>query len=180
VVRWRRALVPGTEASVRTDRRDLAPGTRVVVVFERDDGSAATVGTQALVLASRESGFGGTLIDVTGERLVACHSDGSETDVDPIDGASAEAERLLVRNAREELRRYMAARAEAGVGGDVNVDVPDDPVAASHRVASRLEVTWPELQEVLEAGDAAARLDREILVLRRETALLRAVLARSE
>ncbi len=178
VVPWVRVLVPGTTASLRPDREDLAPGDRVVVVYRHPGESAARIGALATVTAARTYGFGGTMLDVVGECLVARRSEGTETAVDPVDGAP-DAAPLLVRRARQELRRYMAARAEAGKGGDVHVDLPDDPVAASHRVASLLEVTWPELQDVLEAGDAAARLEREIRVLARETGLLRAVLART-
>jgi hypothetical protein len=179
VVRWRRALVPGVAASVRTSRSDLHPGTRVVMAHERDDGSTARVGTLALITASRDSSFGGRFLDVTGDRLVACADAAQETRVAAVDTTARELP-LLVRQVRDELRRYMAARAEAGVGGDVHVEVPEDPIVASHRVASHLEVTWPELQDVLEAGDAAARLEREVQLLRRETALLRAVLAHTE
>jgi len=164
---------------VRTTRSDLVPGARVVVLHEREDGSPAPVGTLALVTASRDSAFGGLVLDVTGERLVACQEAETDTTVAPVDRAGEDLS-ALVQTALGELRRYMAARAEAGVGGDVHVELPDDPVGASHRVASHLEVTWPELQDLLEAGDAAARLDREIHLLRRETALLRAVLARAE
>jgi hypothetical protein len=51
-------------------------------------------------------------------------------------------------------------------------------VAASHEVASHLRISWPEIQEILEAGDAAARLRLEARVLERETLLLRAILGR--
>jgi hypothetical protein len=163
--------VPGTVAYVPTDH-ELGPGDQVLVVFEHADGTLGSVGTSARIADAREPSFGGLVIDVVGEALV--HMLGSRRLVD----AQSRPAGGLVATTRTLLRRYMAARVEAGEPGDIAVDLPEDPVAASHRVASHLRISWPEIQEILEAGDAVDRLRFEDNVLERETLLLRAVMAR--
>jgi Lon protease-like protein len=54
-------------------------------------------------------------------------------------------------------------------------DLPgDDPVLMSYVVAAALRLDLPDKQELLTLTDAAARLRRELWLLRRETALARA------
>jgi len=118
------------------------------------------------------------VLEVVGESLVIVAPDGPTAEVHPVDTRSGEQASDLVEAVERGLRTYMAARAEAGEGGDVHVSIDRDPITASHQVASQLEISWPEVQEILEAGDAAERLEREIQVLRRETILLQAVLGR--
>ncbi|HEX9977626.1 MAG TPA: hypothetical protein VGB41_03260 [Acidimicrobiia bacterium] len=177
VVPYRRALVPGTRASVPSSRADLRPGDRVVIVLEHEDGTRAAVGTTAAVSGVHTPSFAGAMLDVVGEALVVLSQDGDRAEVHPVDHARPDAA-PLVAEVRSRLRSYMAARSEAGEGGDVHVDIGPDAVAASHEVASHLRISWPEIQEILEAGDAAARLRLEARVLERETVLLRAVLGR--
>ncbi|MQA83503.1 MAG: peptidase S16 [Streptosporangiales bacterium] len=52
-------------------------------------------------------------------------------------------------------------------------DPPEDPVRLSYLVAASLILDRREKQELLEAADAAARLRREVRLLRREISLLR-------
>jgi len=177
LLRFGRALIPGTRHAVGTDRDDLAVGSRVVVVLELPDGSIAGVGTSARIHGIGRRGDGAVL-DLVGEALVTVDPRDDGAEVHPVD-ADSPAAVDLVSTAEIALRSYMAARAEAGIGGDVHVALDPDPVIASHQVASRLEISWPEVQDIFEAGDAGERLEREIQVLRRETVLLHAVLGRS-
>lgn len=179
VVPYRRVLLPGTRASVPTSRADVHPGERVVVVLEHGDGTRGAVGTAAAVLGVHSPDFGGWMLDVVGEALVVLQSDGEATETLPVDDAPVEGD-PLVTEVRVRLRRYMAARSEAGEEGDITVDIGPDPVKASHEVASHLKISWPEIQSILEAGNATARLHLEAKVLDRETALLRAVLGRAD
>lgn len=153
---------------------------RVVVVHLRPDGSAAGVGTIAEVDGWSEGEHGHGYIRVTGLHLARVEMHEGAADARPLpeprlDHATEELARVSVA-----LRRYMAARAEAGEGGDVHVDLSPSPITAANQVASLLGVTWPEIQDVLEAGDAVDRLHRSAIILERETTLLRAVMGRSD
>ncbi|HSM02877.1 MAG TPA: hypothetical protein VK960_10635 [Acidimicrobiia bacterium] len=179
LLRFGRALIPGTRHAVRTQRDDLGVGARVVVVLQLPDGTIGDVGT-----ASRVHGVGrrgdDLVLDLVGESLVTVRPRDEDAMVSPVDGDPTAATGDVVSRAQVALRTYMAARAEAGLGGDVHITLDPNPVTASHQVASDLEISWPEVQEIFEAGNAGERLEREIQVLRRETALLQAVLGRSE
>ena len=170
-----RAVIPGTRHALVTEHEDLGVGERVVVVFDRGDGSIGRIGTAATIRAIDRRDLG-LVVDVVGESLVTVARDTWE--IAPLEPGPRPPQALLLE-AQAALRSYMAARAEAGMGGDVHVELAPDPVTASHQVASHLEISWPEVQDILEAGDAAERLRREIQVLRRETSLLRVVLGRS-
>lgn len=178
LVPFGRALIPGTRHAVRTDRDDLGVGSRVVVVLRLPDGSLGGVGT-----ASRVHGVGrrgeNMVLDLVGESLVTVDPMDDCATVNPVDSGAEDGVGDVVARAQSALRTYMAARAEAGLGGDVHAALDPNPVTASHQVASRLEISWPEVQDIFEAGDAGERLEREIQVLRRETVLLQAVLGRS-
>jgi Lon protease-like protein len=177
LLRFGRAVIPGTRHAVRTDRDDLGVGDRIVVVLEQEDGSIGSVGTAGRIREIRAR-QGRVVLEVVGESLVVVAPDGSRAEVRPVDCGIVQPASDLVEAVERALRTYMAARAEAGEGGDVHVSIDRDPITASHQVASQLEISWPEVQEILEAGDAAERLEREIQVLRRETILLQAVLGR--
>ncbi|OFW66710.1 MAG: hypothetical protein A2Z12_08865 [Actinobacteria bacterium RBG_16_68_21] len=177
VVPYRRVLVPGTRASVPARRDDVAAGDRIVVVLEQADGTRGAVGTTAEVRGVHAPDFGGWMLDVAGEALVVVLGAGDRAEVVPVDRPGDEAADL-VGEVRSRLRRYMAARSEAGQGGDIHIDIGPDPVKASHEVASHLRISWPEIQAIFEAGDATARLRLEAKVLDRETTLLRALLGR--
>ncbi|GAC1438164.1 MAG: LON peptidase substrate-binding domain-containing protein [Chloroflexota bacterium] len=56
------------------------------------------------------------------------------------------------------------------------LQLPDDPGMLSHTVAMLLHVPAAEAQALLEAPTAAARLEQEVDVLRRELAILRQML----
>lgn len=180
LVRFERVLLPGTRHSVRTGRSDLGVGERVVVVLEQPDGSLGRVGTTSRIQGIGREGPDRVVLELIGETLVCVDPEGDEAAVSPVDPARPDGSNDLVDQAQRALWHYMAARAEAGVGGDVHAALERDPVVASHQVASHLEITWPEVQDILEAGDATDRLGMEITVLERETALLRAFLGRSD
>ncbi|MBS1195902.1 MAG: ATP-dependent protease La substrate-binding domain [Actinobacteria bacterium] len=181
----RRALVPGTRAALPSDRADLRPGDRLVTVLERPEGvppALGSVGTLAGLESLRPLGPGISLLRLSGRSLVRL------VEVDeqagrwwakvaevPEPGGEAPG---MVEAAGRALRRFLAAQAEAGEDADCRVDLSRDPVAASHEVASYLRVSWPEVQDVLEAGSAAERLSRARAVLERETELLRRLLGR--
>jgi len=177
LIAFHRALIPGTRHHVVTDLDDLEIGATVVVVLERSDGSVAVVGTSATVEGVSRRDLG-VVVDLVGEALVTVTPGHRGARITAVDSAESPGEGL-VAEAESALRAYMAARAEAGIGGDVNLKLERDPVAASHQVASHLEISWPEVQDIFEAGDAGQRLEHEIKVLRRETLLLQAVLGRS-
>jgi hypothetical protein len=180
LLRFGRVLIPGTRHSVRTSRADLGVGERVVVVLEQPDGSLGRVGTASRIHGIGRESDDRVVLELVGETLVSVDPDGDEASVGVIDAEERPGSPELVDTVERALRRYMAAKAEAGIGGDVLVTIHRDPVPASHQVASHLEITWPEVQDILEAGDAVERIRREITVLERETALLRAVLGRSD
>ena len=180
-----RALVPGTRMSIRAGREDLQPGDRLVIVLRRPGATdAGAVGTVATLLGMDQGVAGGAVMLVDGDRLVRLvdpvGNAGSllagTSDIDGVTGSKPK----LIATAQTSLKRYMATSAEAGEGGDVHISLSTDPVVASHEVASRLRLTSPELQEILESGRAAERLQRSIAVMRRETALLVSLLGRKE
>jgi hypothetical protein len=151
----------------------------VVVVHRRPDGGTARVGTVAEVDGWASRGRSHGYARVTGLYLARVDMHDGTADARPIaeprlDEAAEELTRVTVA-----LRRYMAARAEAGEGGDVHVALSSSPITAANQVASLLRVTWPEIQDVLEAGDVVDRLHRSAIILEREATLLRAVMGRS-
>lgn len=179
LVRFGRVVLPGTRHSVPTERAGLAPGERVVVVLVQPGGALGRVGTASQIRGVGGEGEERIVLDLVGEALVSIDAAGDRVSVTRIDTPGGITGQELVPGVEKALRHYMSARAEAGHGGDVHVVISRDPVIASHQVASLLEISWPEVQDILEAGDAAERLERELTVLKRETALLRAVLGRS-
>jgi Lon protease-like protein len=69
--------------------------------------------------------------------------------------------------------RYVTTLLEvAGEEGIEQVDLPDDPVAASYLVAGALQVELPDKQQLLAIPSAAERLRAEAALLRRELALV--------
>lgn len=175
LVRSRRPLIPGTRIALRADVDGVSIGGDVVVVFV-DEGSLGSVGTLGRLDAIHQAASG-PVLDVNGRSLVRfdTEDEGGTVAIQPLDSdptAGGEA----IAEVQAMLRRYMAVRAEAGEGGDVMIELSPQPVAASHEVASVLKVSSPEIQDVLEAGDASERLARARNVLRRETTLLRRVL----
>jgi hypothetical protein len=83
-----------------------------------------------------------------------------------------------VEQAEQALQCYLALRGEAGESSGPLVKLSRDPVTASYEVASHLRISWPELQDILEAGSAADRLRRAQAALDREAELLRRLLGR--
>ena len=179
-----RALVPGTEMSLRRTRCDLEVGRLIVVVHRSEKSAPApvdTVGTLVRVIGVTTLEGGGAMVRLRGERLVripaGVQKRGEEHGpVTPVDETSSEAAPLEA--GRAVLQRYMAARAEAGLGGDVYPQLSNDPVTASHEVASFLQISWPEIQDILEAGDAVSSLRKGLAFMERETELRRQLLSR--
>lgn len=174
-----RPLIPGNRMAVRTTG-ETADHVVVLAAYNGETGPGRVV-TRARVEGVRDALGGHVILGLAGVDLVVVRSedpDGSLTveDVDPPGDRRASTPEPV----GTALRRYMAVRAEAGATGDVHISLSDDPVTASHQVACNLEVSAPEVQDILEAGDAHARLRHGAGVLERETALLRAVLGRSE
>lgn len=180
----RRVLIPGTAVSLPAPGPGGGVGEEAVAVFAPPGRppSAARVGTRALVEAARPLGPGVRLLRLRGiglVRLVATHGEGRRRRAEvaelPEPGGGG---RELVEAVERALRRYLALRAEAGEEVGPSPGLSRDPVQASHEVASRLRISWPEVQEICEAGSAADRLCRERAVLDREAELLRRLLGR--
>jgi hypothetical protein len=180
-----RVLVPGTRAGLPSRRDDLRPGDPLVAVLRPSTGGWAfspSVGTLALVEEVRLLGPEAFLLRLSGRRLVRLTEAGERAgrwwakvaELPEPDGEAG----ALVEAVEKALRRYFAVRAEAGEAGDLATALSRDPVTASHEVASYLRVSWPEVQDILEAGSAAERLRRAQAVLERETELLRRLLGR--
>lgn len=155
----------------------------VVPAPDGDPGRAGCrVGTLAEVQGVRPLGPQASLLRLGGRSLVRLGRAWREhgrwwTDAtrlaEPGPGA-----RALLEGVELSLRRYLAWRGEAGEGGPTVARLSPDPVTASHEVASVLRISWPEVQEILEAGSAADRLRRAQAVLDREAELLRRLLGR--
>jgi len=180
VVPITRVLVPGTQMSLRRPRGDCKPGDTFVVILRDDSATSGhSVGTLARVTGVTSLDAGGAMVRLHGERLVcvppAANTEG-RAPVGIVDEADSD-EPVALDVVRSLLSRYMALRAEAGLGGNVYPRLSNDPVAASHEVASHLEISRPELQELLEAGNASRRLRKGLAIMRRETELLRRLLA---
>ncbi len=67
---------------------------------------------------------------------------------------------------REELKRYLP------VLGAQDVELPDDPVTASHRIAELARLTLPDRGDLLAAPTAEHRLALAVRIVRREWTLL--------
>ena len=180
----RRVLVPGTRAALPCPTPGLGREKGVVTVFTpvgcRPAGGA--VGTRAVVEALRPLGLRLALALLRGEGLVRLLGPEEEDGVwrarvvevdEPGPGAEP-----LVAGVERALHRYLALRGEAGEAAGPLPRLSRDPLTASHEVASHLRISWPEVQEIFEAGSAADRLRREKAVLDREAELLRRLLGR--
>lgn len=181
----RRVLLPGTQASLPCTRRDLEGGDEVVTILEQPTAEPRAphrVGTLARVEGVHRIGPGACLVRLAGRWLVRLRGleprgEAEWARVDPVPEPGSDPGGLIDQ-AQLGLRRYLALRAEMGESAGCCVELSRDPVAASHEVASCLRVSWPEVQDILEAGDAVARLRRAQGVLDRETELLRRLLGR--
>jgi Lon protease-like protein len=88
-------------------------------------------------------------------------------EVEPLDEPPGEAADLLAAAVAIRFGAYRRA-----LGGEVGDDLPDDPGLLSYLVAATAVLDLDDKQRLLEAPDTAARLRREVRLLRRETALL--------
>jgi Lon protease-like protein len=181
----RRALVPGTRAGLPCTDPHLVEGEHVAAVLAvsgGDPGARRRVATRAQVEQVRPLGPEASLVRLGGRSLVRLTETrwadgrwwaGVAELAEPGPGAATR-----LAETQRSLRRYLALRAEAGEAGAGPLTLSRDPVAASHEVASVLRISWPEVQELLEAGSAADRLRRAQAVLDREAELLRRLLGR--
>jgi hypothetical protein len=171
-----RTLIPGKTLAVPAPHADVSLGDSIVSAFAEPGAPAPRVGTRSKVV-ERRTEESPPLLKIRGLALVAISDvrDGW-AEVAEIPTGESTASPATVE---QDLRAYMAARSEAGLFGDVHARLSSNPELASHQVASLLQVSSPEIQELFEAGDAAARLDRASAMLRRETLLLRATMGSS-
>lgn len=91
-------------------------------------------------------------------------------------GDAAEAE-ILHTAVRAAFSDYLTALGES-TGQEIEApDLPDDPLVLSYLVAATMLLDLADRQDLLDQPDGRARLQRELSVLRRETALLRTLTA---
>jgi hypothetical protein len=179
-----RVLLPGTCASLPWEGLQAQPGEEIVAVLRADAHLPVEprVGTRSVVEMVRPLGRWVSLVRVRGHGLVRLlgrdrKGDREQARVTEIpEPGTGFAARL--DEAERALHRYLALSAEAGEPVGTLPRLSRDPVMASHEVASYLRVSWPEVQEILEAGSAADRLCRERAALDREAELLRRLLGR--
>ncbi len=157
------------------DRR-WETGTHVLVLHHDADDRPARVGTLAVVEGADHLDEDHTMYTLVGRALMEVdRTDNTTTDVEQ---GRADVDPAVITEVERTLRRYLAARAEAGDRVDLGVCLSRDPVRASHEVASLLRISWPEVQDLLEAGAAPERLSHALALLARETELLRSFLGR--
>jgi Lon protease-like protein len=112
------------------------------------------------VMSTGEQRF--RLVDVDGSRPYLCG------EVELLDEPPGESPDELAAGVRRQFDAYRRA-----LGGEPRGDeVPDDPGLLSYLVAATAVLELDDKQRLLEAPDVAARLRRELRLLRRETALL--------
>lgn len=102
------------------------------------------------------------LVDVDGSRPYL------SAEVELLDEPPGESPAVLAAAVRGRFDAYR--RALGGEPGDA--ELPDDPALLSYLVAATVVLDLEDKQRLLEASDVAARLRRELRLLRRETALL--------
>jgi Lon protease-like protein len=104
-------------------------------------------------------------IDATGPYLTA-----EVEDVPERIGEDADLLAERVERAFRDYQRQLAGARESSLSGAQ--ELPDEPTVLSYLVAAATVAELPVHQRLLEAGDAATRLRRELRLLRRETALI--------
>ncbi len=153
--------------------RQWETGARVLVLHHSPDDEPGRVGTVARIESLELIDDSSVFYTLAGELLVAITP---ERRTQPVDDPADDVPDALLEEAGRAVQAYMAALAESGESGDISIRLSPDPTTASHEVASYLRISWPEVQDLLEAGTARQRLERGILVLRREARLLRSAL----
>jgi len=102
-----------------------------------------------------------------------------EAQVDILEDSSemSRAEQLLVDEARQELQVLLALLLETMDAGELEVDVPEDPVKLSWAVAAHVQASLAVQQELLESSSVAARLEVTLPMLREEVSHYRVMQA---
>lgn len=146
-----------------------------------DVGALYDVGCTAVVRSARERPDGMLEIVTTGAERFALHAvhhdrpylTGTvETLADPPHDAQTERWNEVVRMAYQD---YLSALRQAGAAVDELPELPADALALSYLVAASVQVDLPVRQALLAAPEAGARLRDELVLLRRESRLLRAL-----
>ena len=177
----RRVLFPGQAAAIQVidevARPALESVARLGTLLE-----GAAIGTEAEVLLAVPRPNGLLTLHVVGRRrfrrdvptptehLFDARVAFLDEHRTPVDGD-------LRARVEAELRRYLAAAAESGEGGNIHVELAADPWAASYEIGATMRVSEPERQELLEVDTVADRLEKELTMLQREGELLRRLLA---
>lgn len=146
-----------------------------------DVGALYDVGCTALVRSARERPDGMLEIVTTGAERFALHAvhhdrpylTGTvEPLADPPADSQTERWNEVVRMAYQD---YLSALRQAGAAVDELPELPADALALSYLVAASVQVDLPVRQALLAAPEAGARLRDELVLLRRESRLLRAL-----
>jgi Lon protease-like protein len=95
----------------------------------------------------------------------------------PDDVGPAGEARVLTAAVQAALTDYVRALAAAGGAQAADLELDDDPRRLSHVVAASVRVDLEDRQALLEQPDAAHRLKAELVLLRREARLMRALSA---
>jgi len=139
------------------------------------DGSPHTVGTSARVAGYARLPDGRYLLEVEGSRrflIVGMESNGSYPSA-TVEWLPEEIGNFAAaREAGEEVESMVFLYRALDGDGDLPVRLSIDPVARSYQVASLLRIAPGVKQSLLEEPTAAARLERELAILKREISLL--------
>ncbi|MEU4095601.1 LON peptidase substrate-binding domain-containing protein [Streptomyces sp. NPDC026673] len=130
---------------------------------------AATIGERENggfdVVATGTTRFRLLSVDASGPYLV-----GEVEEVPEEPGTGSGALAAGVARAFRTYQKRLAGARERSLAG--NQELPDDPTVLSYLVAAATVADTPAKQHLLEAPDTAARLERELRLLRREAAVI--------
>ena len=90
----------------------------------------------------------------------------------PADVVAAGSHLERIRRVERALRRVHAMRAELGTRASLDIDLPDEPVAASYAAATLAGLGSLDTYGLLDLDDAAVRLDQLAVLLDEEATIL--------
>ncbi|HYJ67113.1 MAG TPA: LON peptidase substrate-binding domain-containing protein [Nocardioidaceae bacterium] len=143
--------------------------------------SAHRVGCEALVAEATSRSDGSWDVELVGQRRIRVERLVSERRDEPlaavaypaeVDGPRAVEAATAARTAFEAYRHLVATHGGADLAG---ADLPAEPLPLSYALATVATLPLRERQLLLEAADAADRLQRLTLMLRAELAAMQAV-----